>query len=295
MNDFNAYKKNVLLKALGFNTSQTINLFNGQQLQWLEKNETLGMDIARFFKQNNNSVVAKAFGKLAINAFIDGGSISFDYLLYNRMDFDNDTGDIDNNPIGGYDDTQYSDFDPVQKTWPNISPVISVIDFIGWNRTLHPTWECMEYCKAQITVEGYQISNYFNNSGQTIQVYTEQNGVNQIELQKGLSYLIYAMENGIPVIVGVDDHTGSPNPNTDNTTDHFVVIVGMGTDSNGKYFTFYDNASGKMPYLNYGANPNNKLYYYSNTGLITGKSSTPYFDNVEYDYILTQIRKSKEL
>tara|TARA_R110002167_G_scaffold230458_2_gene435672 strand:- start:1017 stop:1820 length:804 start_codon:yes stop_codon:yes gene_type:complete len=49
----------------------------GQQLQWLEKNETLGMDIARFFKQNNNSVVAKAFGKLAIEAWIAGGDVDF--------------------------------------------------------------------------------------------------------------------------------------------------------------------------------------------------------------------------
>ena len=79
LNDFNAYKKNVLLKALGFNTSQTINLFNGQQLQWLEKNETLGMDIARFFKQNNNSVVAKAFGKLAVDAWIENKDAEVDF------------------------------------------------------------------------------------------------------------------------------------------------------------------------------------------------------------------------
>ena len=69
---------------MGFNTSQTINLFNGQQLQWLEKNETLGMDIARFFKQNNNSVVAKAFGKLAVEAMnndgIDDGVVDFEEL-----------------------------------------------------------------------------------------------------------------------------------------------------------------------------------------------------------------------
>ena len=35
------------------------------------------MDIARFFKQNNNSVVAKAFGKLAIEAWIAGGEVDF--------------------------------------------------------------------------------------------------------------------------------------------------------------------------------------------------------------------------
>ena len=142
--------------------------------------------------------------------------------------------------------------------------------------------------------KGYQISNYFNSTSQTIQIYTSQSGVNQTELQKGLSYLKDALENGIPVIIGIDNHSGSVNPNTDNTTDHFVVIVGMGSDSHGKYFTFYDNASGVTPYQNYGANPNNKLYYYPTTGKITGASQTEYAQRASrYDYILTMIRKSK--
>ena len=104
-------------------------------------------------------------------------------------------------------------------------------------------------------------------------------------------YLKYALSNGIPVIVGIDNHVGSPNPNTDNTTDHFIVIVGMGSDTNGKYFTFYDNASG---IASQGANPNNKLYYNLSSGKITGSSQTDYAQNTGYyNYILTMIRKSK--
>ena len=92
------------------------------------------------------------------------------------------------------------------------------------------------------------------------------------------------------MIVGVDDQSGSSNPATDNTTDHFVVIVGMGTDATGKYFTFYDNASGDVTL---GASPNNKLYYNPTTGKITGQSQTPYAISSPRNYTITMMRKSK--
>ena len=70
----------------------------------------------------------------------------------------------------------------------------------------------------------------------------------------------------------------------------------MGSDSNGKYFTFYDNASGKLPYSSYGANPEKKLYYNPTANVIEGGSNTSYFtDYTEGYYRVTQIRKSKSL
>ena len=269
------------------------------RLTWLKLEATPAeIDaINKFLFDNHNTAEAVAFIKEAITALMNKQFNNFDEILYNKTALDsNVTGDLENNVKGNEDVTIYINFDPIQQTWPIIPAVISDSDFIGWG---FPNIErnCMSYAKAQIGKKGFQISNYYNNTGQTIQVYTEQNGVNQIALQKGLSYLIYALENGIPVIVGVDVHSGSPNTNTDNTTDHFVVIVGMGIDNKGKYFIFYDNASGKTPYQNFGANPNNKLYYKSITGLITGESSTQYFNSVdvEHNYIMTQIRKSKIL
>lgn len=101
----------------------------------------------------------------------------------------------------------------------------------------------MEYAKEQLRIMGYQISSY-HSTGQTFQIYSEQNGVNNNALISGLNYLKYALSNGIPVIVGVDNFNGHPG-NIDNTTDHFIVLVGMGQDNLGKYFLFYDNASGK--------------------------------------------------
>lgn len=155
----------------------------------------------------------------------------------------------------------------------------------------------MDYAKAQIAKKGYKVSNYYDvdskGNKQTFQIYTGQGGVNLNDLYKGMSYLKYALSNGIPVIVGVDDKVGHPG-NLDKSTDHFVVIVGMGTDSKGRYFRFYDNASGTDP-QNQGANPENKLYIKYPEKIFTGKTycSTYRDTQTEYDYIITMIRKSK--
>ncbi len=209
------------------------------------------------------------------------------YSLTNRTNADTNDDDIDNNTTGGYDLTQYQQYDPSQ-TWPSINSVIPPSNFVGWGAP-GISKNCMDYAKAQIAKKGYKISNYYV-SGQTIQIYTESGGVNQNSVKDGIGYLISALQRGIPVIVGVDDQSGSSNPATDNTTDHFVVIVGMGTDATGKYFTFYDNASGDVTL---GASPNNKLYYNPTTGKITGQSQTPYAISSPRNYTITMMRKSK--
>ena len=109
------------------------------------------------------------------------------------------------------------------------------------------------------------------------------------EAKSGVGYLLTALQKGIPVIVGVDDRPGSSNPDTDNTTDHFVVIVGSGSDAAGNFFRFFDNASGDPAQ---GASVNNKLYYDSKTGYIKGRSQTAYASGLN-DYVVTMIRKSK--
>jgi hypothetical protein len=215
--------------------------------------------------------------------------MTWDVLMNNRTSFDTNQGEVDNYNEGGYDTTTYADFNPQQQTWSTIQPVIPQDKFVGWNRSLHKNWQCMDYSKEQLRVMGFQISSYYA-SGQTFQIYTTQNGVNNNKLSQGLSYLKYALSNGIPVIVGVDDAPGHPG-NLDNTTDHFIVIVGMGTDSNGKYFQFYDNATGV---ITNGTSSLNKLYYNSATGLISGTSqAVPYSTGLTYT--ITMIRKSKPL
>jgi len=148
----------------------------------------------------------------------------------------------------------------------------------------------MDFAKEQILKRGYRISNYFD-EGQTFQIYTEKGGIDYEQLSKGLSYLKYALSKGIPVIVGVDNKSGHPG-NLDKSTDHFIVIVGMGTDVKGKYFLFFDNASGSV---SQGASNENKLYYNASNSKITGKTQCFSYRNccTKYDYIITQIRKSK--
>jgi Peptidase_C39 like family len=167
--------------------------------------------------------------------------------------------------------------------------VVTTSDFVGWG-TAGIKVNCMDYAKAQIAKKSKKISNYYA-PNQTIQIYKESTGADSTKVKDAIGYLISALNRGIPVIVGVGDAPGSHNPHTDQTTDHFIVIVGMGSDATGKYFIFYDNASGQATQ---GANSNNKLYFNSATWKISGQSQTTYALGAGmYPYIVTMIRKSK--
>ncbi|WP_165764405.1 S8/S53 family peptidase, partial [Flavobacterium aurantiibacter] len=215
--------------------------------------------------------------------------VTFYEFMTNKNESDNRGENLEDDNSGEVDNTQYDSFN-LNQFWPTISTIIPPADFVGWNRGLHPSWQCMEYSKEQLRLAGFKISAYFS-PGQTFQVYTAQNGVNLTQVTNSINYLRYALTNGIPVIVGVDNHSGSPNPLTDNTTDHFVVVVGMGQDSNGKYFRFFDNASGDVAK---GTSYLNKLYYNPLTGIFSGTSqATPYSEGLTYT--LTMVRKSKRL
>ena len=197
--------------------------------------------------------------------------------------------DYDNNVTGGYNNATIPDFDASFQTWPTIDNVIPLSDWIHLN---NPHDNCLNLAKEQLARKNYQISNY-NEPNQTYQVYTTSGGVNLGVTKNAVSYLVDALSNNIPVLVGIDNQPGSSNPGTDKSTDHFVVIVAMGTDANGKYFRFYDSAT-SYPWK--GTSNDNKLYYTS-SGLITGKSKTSYATSQSYmhDYIVTMVRKSKSL
>lgn len=199
-----------------------------------------------------------------------------------------EANDPDNNSLFGYDETTYSSYNHLIDPWPHVSPIIPKSQFVPYGSLSPPNDECFDYCKEQIRLAGYKLSNYYTN--QTIQIYTESGGVNSSNFDDGISYLVYAITNSIPVVVGVDKESGSPNVNTDNTTDHFIVIVGMGSDAGGNYFTFYDNSTSSVAR---GASSLNRLYVDYTNHTITGKSMTPYAQGSTYQ--VTQIRKSKPL
>ena len=228
--------------------------------------------------------------------FTNNPAATWEQFLYNKHSNEpNSSIDIENNVAGNYDENIYAnfDFENQQTQWPTINTVIPISEFVGWGAT-GIRRNCMDYAKAQIAKKGYKVSNYYDvdsqGNKQTFQIYTEQGGVNLNDLYKGVSYLKYALSNGIPVIVGIDDKTGHPG-NLDNSTDHFVVIVGMGTDSKGRYFRFYDNASGDV---SQGTHPENKLYIKYPQRIFTGQTQcVGYRADTGYDYIMTMIRKSK--
>ena len=181
---------------------------NPSELYWLHSNATNDEIMAIDLYINMNSLdgslsnEAKEFGEFAVGFLTLNPQYTFNYLLYNRTELDNLTQtELDDYEDGGYDTVIYDVSNP-QQLWPNISPVISVSDFIGWG-AYNIRRNCMDYAKAQIAIKGYQISTY-HAAGQTFQAYTTQNGVNSTQLSQGLSYLIYALTNGIPVIVGID-------------------------------------------------------------------------------------------
>lgn len=290
---------------------------NAEQYSFLGQYPEVNLKIFNYLRENGFTTINKKYAKGMINPLIIANSLGTNFsveyetwainyllanpnlyvsdLINNRTSFDTVLGDLDNNTVGGYDNTTYANFNPQQSVWIDISSVIPVSQFIGFGYPGIPR-NCMDYAKAQIAKKGYKISNY-GATGQTFQIYREQTGVNQSQLSLGLNYLKYALSNGVPVIVGVDDAPGVPKNkdgtpgNPDLTTDHFIVIVGMGSNINGNYFQFYDNASG---YSSQGANSLNLLYYNNTTGIISGRSQTSYAQTPGlHNYIITHIRKSK--
>lgn len=214
-----------------------------------------------------------------------GGEMIETEIFANFQSLENYSDVSSNYTTGAYDNTLIPDFDPQNQIWPNISNVLPIHQFVKYDGVSN----CLDLALLQIAKKGYQISEYF--SDQTFVTFTESMGINKNAAKNGVSYLISALQRGIPVIVGVNYKPGSPNSETDNTTDHFIVIVGAGSDSNGVYFTFFDNASN---FVSKGASTSNKLYYNPNTGTIRGQTSVTYRNGQKLPlYTVTQIRKSK--
>lgn len=212
--------------------------------------------------------------------------------LIANPDADNWT-DPDNEVLSDPDQTLYQEYQDNQP-WPTILPIISYDKFVP-NRyipgSIPPRIEnCLKLAKEQLAKKGYTVSGYDETSSQLFQTYKEQTGINNTRTREGVSYLITALSNNIPVLVGVDVRSGAPIANKDKSTDHFIVIVGMGVDTKGKYFQFYDSSTN---YAWLGASKENKLYYDSATGKITGKTKSQYANlSSHHDFIITQIRKS---
>ena len=193
------------------------------------------------------------------------------------------------NPVKLVDPNGMEVDDPPLK-FKNIGPVIPKSDFIGW---YYGDLEenCNVYAKEQMRVAGYSVGGGADKTN--INPYNEKTGSNEAEFNKAVDYIRSSLENGIPVFVGVDDQAGASNP--DKTTDHFIVIVGMGYDEEkGNYFTAYDNAT---PYPKEGTSDQNRLYVdYKNKVIQSdGRFPNNYARNeATRPYTVTQVRQSRK-
>jgi hypothetical protein len=178
----------------------------------------------------------------------------------------------------------------IYQEYQSTTPWPVVRDVMGWQQFVKfDNSQCFGLAKQQINKLNFTVSGWSSSSTLIFKSYNESGTtqVNLSETKKGITYVNQALQAGIPVLIGVDYAPGYPPGNQDHTTDHFVVIVGAGTDANGKFYRFYDNGTDQ---IGRGTNPDNKLYYNDSTGLISGHTHVGKLSG--FTYKVTQIRKS---
>lgn len=201
-----------------------------------------------------------------------------------------------NNPINLIDPDGRAAISVQNNPIPSIIPVNK---FVGWQRPGIPFFdsfhsrnnrapECLDYAKEQMRVVGTTAGGAMTSSN--MYTYDEKKGANSGVAEKAVNYMMQAIDAGKPVLVGVDIKPGSPN--SDKTTDHFVVIVGYQSNEDGSVsFRFFDNASGSSTL---GANENNVLIYDPRTGVIKGQSQTSYGQHYN-EYRVSQVRVTETI
>lgn len=105
------------------------------------------------------------------------------------------------------------------------------------------------------------------------------------EEKKAIEYIDKELERGHPVVIGVDREVYKTY-NKDNSTDHFVVIMGRKTDSKGLYYRFFEVGTYPENKETKGISPNNKLYLQDDYRLVGKKPMS------SKNYTLTQVRKN---
>ncbi len=142
-------------------------------------------------------------------------------------------------------------------------------------------------CRAsKATLSDYGIKNPGPNTTSTvIQTARENDGALEIteDARAGIDHINSELEAGNPVIVGVNHTLG--NTYNEGTTDHFVVIVGRGTDEGGNaFYNFYEVGTSRE-----GSGTSNKNRFTLNSdNSLTG--SPEYSEKKRYT--VSQVRKN---
>ena len=106
------------------------------------------------------------------------------------------------------------------------------------------------------------------------------------EERKAIKYIDQQLEDGKPIVIGIDRGDAYETYNKDNSTEHFVVVTGRKTDKKGLYYRFFEVGTYESNKKLKGVNPSNRLYLKDDFNLIGKKPSS------SKKYRLTQVRKN---
>jgi len=205
--------------------------------------------------------------ELGIN-FYDYGARNYDPALGRWMNVDplaekfadqSPYSFVFNNPVYFIDPDGMAPEPPKLSGIKTVANVMSSQKWINYNNNITRTTtflgfevsrsskreQCADYSRLQ--VEQGSNGNYTAvGSKSRVDMYVEKGGdTSKLDLQKGVDTIIENLNEGKGVMAGVmynpESETGNPN----GATNHYVTIVGMGTDDQGAYFSYYDNYSGK--------------------------------------------------
>ncbi|MFB9057525.1 glycoside hydrolase family 104 protein, partial [Mariniflexile ostreae] len=153
-----------------------------------------------------------------------------------------------------------------------------------------PDLACWRACNKILL--NYGLKDGSGSKDSLIQTVLEENDELVVKkTREGVNYLDEEINNGFPVLVGVD-HTLRKNKTknkdiNEKTTDHFVVIVGRGCEKGKVFYRYFEVGTYPVNKELKGINENNKLYLKPD-GRIIGKSA-----GGSKTYTITQVRKNK--
>ena len=163
-----------------------------------------------------------------------------------------------------------------------VDQVIEDNQYVGYGET----GDCMASCKKQLAKQNLTISSGYSTNA--VQMYKSGKQGNKVNLDQAYHIINEELEAGNQVIVGLT-YTDKQEANkaTDNTTDHFVTLVGRGMDDKGMYFTFFENATGQQ---STGTDTQTNRFYIQSDGTLQGSSTWLKGTNST----VTQVRKNEE-
>ncbi len=132
------------------------------------------------------------------------------------------------------------DIPNITEPWQTIYPVLHANNFIGCDYD-----NSFKIAEGILNKRAINNNKYtlFSNSGKLefLQIYEIGTGTFIQNVVNGILYTVKSLEIGIPVIFGVNCQNYPSENNSDESTNHHIIIVGMGNDGQN-YFLGWDLA-----------------------------------------------------